>query len=178
MLAKIFTRIPSLAERWVEKDIERQQSPDAPPEAGVIEEEISKGIPWSQPVKPLKECRVAIVTTAGVHLKTDEPFDMFEEEGDATYRIIPSASTQDELMITHDYYEHIDADRDVNIIFPIHRLRDLAGSGYIGSVASNHFGFMGHIVGSLVSRLIHETAKEVAGKLKEDGVDIAIMVPG
>jgi len=178
ILAKLFTRIPSLAERWVEKDVAKLDSIDAPVEAKVIEDELALGIPWTPLSKPLNECRVAIITTAGVHLKTDEPFDMFDEEGDATYREIPSSSTQKDLMITHDYYEHIDADIDVNIIFPIDRLRELEEEGVVASVAINHYGFMGHIVGSYVSKLIHETAKEVAGKLEADGVDIVVIVPG
>lgn len=121
---------------------------------------------------------MAIVTTAGVHQRDQEPFDMGDPDGDPSYRVIDGRMPAADLMITHDYYDHADADRDINIVFPIERLRELASEGVIGGVALFHYGFMGHIVGPHIPELIEGTAPEVAGKLKEDEVDVALLIPG
>lgn len=82
-------------------------------------------IPWAPMTKRLSECRVAIVTTAGVHLKGEPPFDMFDKDGDHSFRAIPLSAPTDALKITHDYYDHTDAEKDINIVFPIDRLKGL-----------------------------------------------------
>jgi D-proline reductase (dithiol) PrdB len=81
-----------------------------------------------------------------------------------------------DLMITHDYYDHGAADRDVNTVFPLERLRELAPLGV--SVAPRHFGFMGHILGPERERLMRETAPEVARRLAADGTTHALFTPG
>src|SRR5512139_1403482 len=92
-------------------------------------------IPWAPLRKSLADCTVALVTTAGVHLAGDVPFDMEDRRGDPTCREIPGGTRAQDLVVTHDYYDHRDADRDVNIVFPSDRLREMAGDGEIGRVA-------------------------------------------
>lgn len=133
-------------------------------------------IPWASLVRPLRECTVALVTTAGVHLKGQTPFDMFDQQGDPSFREIPDGPLS-KLMITHDYYDHKDADRDLNIVFPLERLHELADEGIIGGVASHHFGFMGHITGPHVATLIEQTAPEVACRLYDQGVQAVVLTP-
>lgn len=123
--------------------------------------------------KELKDSRVAFITTAGVHLKSDEPFDI---RGDHTFRIIPGSARREDLTITHDHYDISEAMKDINVVFPLGILKDLAEEGRIGEVAPRHFGFMGYIPES--DRLIKETAPLVADMLVEDGVDIALLSPG
>jgi D-proline reductase (dithiol) PrdB len=81
-------------------------------------------------------------------------------------------------MITHDYYDHADADRDVNIVFPVERLRELAAAGEIGKLAERHYAFMGHITGPHVETLRRRTGPEVAALLKKAGVDVVLLTPG
>lgn len=162
MLGKIMTRYPKLAGRASEK---------VPP----IHVE---GRPWSALKKELRDSTVALVTTAGVHLKGQQPFDMENSEGDATYRELPSDTAKDDYMITHDYYDHSDADKDINVVFPIDRLREFVEEGRIGAVAQMNYGFMGHIAGALLDELINNTAPALAVKLKDAGVDVVIFTPG
>lgn len=162
LIAKLFTRIPSLAE-WVVKNIPSWQV---------------EGIPWAPFNKELKDCKIGLVTTAGVHLKTQKPFDMKDPDGDPTYREIPLDASKQDLMITHDYYDHKDADKDINIVFPIDRLKEMRDRGEIGSVSEMNFGFMGHIQGEHIWTLINETAPQVAVKLKEMQVDAVLLTPG
>lgn len=123
--------------------------------------------------KPLEACRVAFITTSGPHLKSDPPFDV---KGDHTYRMIPGTSQPEDIMITHDHYDHQPADQDLNCVFPLALLRELAQEGVIGEVAPRHFGLMGYI--PRTDLLMNETAPEMARQLKEDGVDLVLLSPG
>lgn len=146
--------------------------------AGYKPESISGVIPWNDFVKPLDECRVALVTTAGIHHKSQQPFDMQDVDGDPTYRELNGSAPWDDFTITHDYYDHTNAGKDPNIILPLDRLREFAGEGMIGSLAQKHYSFMGHIVGRHLDSLVEKTAVEIAGRLKADGVDLVILSPG
>lgn len=170
LTAKLLTRFPFLVERLAQRIAPWKPVP--PGSKGV------KGIPWTPFVRDLKDCKVAIVTTAGVHLKGQAPFDMKDPKGDPTFREVPRDTSKEQLMITHDYYDHRDADKDINIVFPIERLKELNGSGEIGEVAGLHYGFMGHIDGPHLYTLINKTAPEVAGRLKAQNVDVVILTPG
>jgi len=59
-------------------------------------------VPWTPLVKPIEVSRIVLVTTGGVHLKSDTPFDMSDSNGDPSFRMIPSQAKPEELMITHD----------------------------------------------------------------------------
>ena len=161
-IAKVITTFPSLSKRLVE----------------AYQPWESEDIPWTPAEKPLEEASVALVTTAGVHHRNQEPFDMKDPNGDPTYRIIDGTRALDSLMITHDYYDHADADRDVNIVLPLERMRELAASGRIGGLARRHYSFMGHIDGLHIRTLIEVTGREVAHFIREEGVDAVLLTPG
>lgn len=161
LFAFLFSRFPSLTARWLKKQRIDEYGPP----------------PWRPFTKPISQCRFALVTTAGVHRVEDAPFDMDDKDGDPTYRVIPKEATPDTLRITHDYYNHRDADKDVNIVFPLERLREFAEERVIGEVAPFHYSFMGHIDGRHVSRLLSETAPEVARQLKREHVDAVVLTP-
>lgn len=137
----------------------------------------SSNIPWTPLRKPLPQCRVALVTTGGVHLTSDQPFDMSDPNGDPTYRVIPAVSSPADLMITHDYYDHRDADNDINVVFPIDVLRWSQAEKRIGPSGTNFYSLMGHIQGSHLDTLINKTAPEIAKRLKNESVDVAIFTP-
>lgn len=162
LLAMALSRFPSLSPRIAEKV--------APVSFGEP--------PWAPLRKPLSGARLLLVTTAGVHLKGDEPFDMSNTDGDPVFRVIPPGAAAAELAITHDYYDHADADRDINIVFPVDRLRELAAEGRIGSLSARFFGFMGHITEPLLDKFVNETIPEMVRMALEDGADAALVTPG
>ncbi len=133
--------------------------------------------PWTPLRKDLRACAVALVTTAGVHLATDAPFDMGDRRGDPSFREVPSDAPGSLLRVTHDYYDHRDADRDVNVVFPIDRLRELRDAGEIGRTAPRHYSFMGHVTGPHLETLRGATSREVARRLREAGVDLVVLSP-
>jgi D-proline reductase (dithiol) PrdB len=102
---------------------------------------------------------------------------MMDSAGDPTFREIPSNISHENLTITHNYYDHSDADKDINIVFPIERVLELKKFGDIGDVNHRHFSFMGHITNQHVNTLMRDTAPQVASALKADGVDIVILTP-
>lgn len=162
LISKLYTKIPFLSER----------------SAKHIPPLVFDDTPWARFEGSLNDAKVAIVTTAGVHLKTDIPFDMQDSEGDASFRVIPSGTPISGLAVTHDYYDHSDADKDINVVFPIERLAELSKVGFIGTVAPAHYGFMGHIVGKNLAVLLKKTAPDVASRLKAKGVTAVILTPG
>jgi len=162
LLSRVLARFPSLVDRWA-----RGRSFARDGEAG----------PWAPLTKPLAACRVALVTTGGVHLRSQPPFDMANPDGDPTFREIPSGAPRGELVITHDYYDHRDAGLDLNVVFPLDRLEELAREGRIMGPAPLHLGFMGHVDGPLVERIVRETAPAAARRLLETGADVALLTP-
>lgn len=131
---------------------------------------------WFSPRKPLNQSRVALVSTSGVHLRSQEPFDTKNEAGDWSYRRIPSSIVPEELMISDEHYDHSEVDNDINCIFPITHLQALLEQGLIGSIADTYYGFMGFVPNP--KKLIQKTAPEVAQSLKEEFVDIVLLTPG
>lgn len=123
--------------------------------------------------KPLSDAKVAFITTAGVHLKSQSPFDT---DGDYSFREIPGDTKEEDLMITHTHYDHADADQDLDVVFPLAMLRGLASRGVIGSVAARHYGMMGYM--PQVNRLVTGAGPEMAQNLVDDGVDICLLSPG
>ena len=122
MVARLLTRYPGLVKRWAgAKDFSAEM---AGWRAG------PSFTPWTPLAKPVSECKVALVTTGGVHLRTQAPFDMENPDGDPTFREIPGAAARDVLTITHDYYDHRGADADLNVVFPARAAgRDGGGGG-------------------------------------------------
>jgi D-proline reductase (dithiol) PrdB len=127
-------------------------------------------VPWTPLRRPIAEATVAIVTTSGVHLAGDTPFQLVS---DPTFRVIPVTAEPADLTIDHIAYDRTDALRDPNLVFPLQRLRELEAEGVVGRVAGRHYGFglcreAGHLI---------EPAREVGRRLKRDGVDLALLVP-
>jgi len=161
VLAKVFSKSPWLFNQWVRQSTFAEFNDS----------------PWNEQTKPVNECRLALITTGGVHLKSQVPFDMKDPTGDPTFREIPADTCPSDLSITHNYYDHSDAEKDINIVLPIERVRTFESSGDIGDVNHRHFSFMGHIRDRHLPTLVTETAPRVADMLKADGVDIAILTP-
>lgn len=127
-------------------------------------------IPWSQLGKPISESTVVLISTGGVHLQTDRPFNL---AGDPTFREIPGDAEPNDLAISHLAYDTTDAIRDINLVFPLERLRELADEEAIGRVADVHYGF-GFMPNAAK---LTSAAKRVARRLRHADVDLALLVP-
>ncbi len=134
-------------------------------------------IPWSSLKKPLSECRLALVSSAGLVLPSQAPFDETVRGGDFTFREIPNETEISELRETHrsESFDHTGVHEDPNLAFPLDRARELAHRGRIGSLNGRHLSFMGSITAP--GRLVKQTAPEAARWLVDDGVDAALLTP-
>jgi D-proline reductase (dithiol) PrdB len=133
--------------------------------------------PWTPLSRPLSESTAAIVTTAGLHLRDDKPFNRDHPGGESTYRVIPSDSDPADIVQSHFSigFDRTAIYRDINITFPMDRVRELAERGVIGSVAPNHYSFMGALRDCTV--VAEQTGPEVARRLKAEGVDLVLLTP-
>ena len=124
--------------------------------------------------KPLNECKLALLTTGGLHLKTDPPFDTKHKEGDCSFRILPGDMEHKDIMVTHESYDHKFINEDINCVFPVDRMREYVREGMIASLSEEHYSFMGHIY---ITGPLLENSSKVGKRLKELGVDIAFLTP-
>lgn len=133
--------------------------------------------PWVTMTKPLSQCKVALVTSAGLHLRNDEPFTRDTPGGESTYRVIPSDCNPVDVVQSHFSigFDHTGIYRDLNVTFPVDRLRELAERGEIGSLSSDFYSFMGALRDP--SGVIDETGPEVARLMKAAGVEVALLTP-
>jgi len=121
--------------------------------------------------KPLAERRVVLISTAGLHKRGDRPF----RPGDGSYRVIPAETPARDLVMSHISvnFDRTGFQQDHNVVFPIDRLRELVADGAMGSMASVHYSFMG----AFPPDAAQPHATHLAGLLKQDGVDAALLVP-
>lgn len=123
--------------------------------------------------KPLSQVRLALVTTAGMHLRGDKTFTA----GDQSYRVIPSDVAARDIIQSHNSigFDRTAVYRDLNVTFPMDRLRELVERGIIGSTTSNYYSFMGAQTNP--TRILEETGPQVAQLLSREGADAAILTP-
>lgn len=124
--------------------------------------------------EPLAHRRVAIVTTAGLHLRGDRPFGQGRASDD--YRVLPGNASAADIVMSQlsTNFDRSGFQQDMNVVFPIDRLKELANEGVLASIADFHYSFMG--AGSPVNRM-EQKAREVAGLLKKDKVDAVLLTP-
>ncbi len=128
--------------------------------------------PWVKP-PPLAECRIAIVSTAGLQVRGDRPFGPSATATD--YRIISGDTPASELVMSHQSvnFDRTGFQEDHNVAFPLDRLNELARDGMIGGVADFHYSFMG----AAPIRKLEAKARELAMLLKKDQVDAVLLSP-
>ena len=128
--------------------------------------------------KPLSECKVAIVSSAGLYVRDlHEKFDHKVRGGDYTYRIISHDANLKHLADGQrsKSYNHSGIRQDSSTGMPIPQLNRLAEEGFIGRVNHRHFSVMGSILAPM--RFIKNTIPEIVQQMKEDRVDVVLLIP-
>ncbi len=121
----------------------------------------------------LDQSQVALVTTAGLHLRGDRPF----ERQDPGFRVIPGAVEPNELLQSHASigFDRTAMQRDINVVFPVDRLREFEREGVVGSLGPRFLSFMGaqadpeHVLSAAVG--------EALELLRADGTDVVLLTP-
>jgi D-proline reductase (dithiol) PrdB len=135
-----------------------------------------KCVPFTPLDRELARATVAIVTAAGVHRKDQDPFNIADELGDLTFRIFGAETQAPDLMVTHHHYDHADADRDINVVFPIDPLRELVREGLIGAVARLHIGYLGFTM--QLKQMYEEVAPKIAEEIEKKSRADAVVLTG
>jgi len=120
----------------------------------------------------LKDRRVAIVTTSGLHCRNDRPFQIDPND---FYRVIPGNVGANDLVMSHiaASFDRSGFQRDWNVVFPLDRLRELAEEGVIGSLADFHYS----ISSAHSAEEFESPMREIGALLKKDNVDAAVLTP-
>lgn len=132
-----------------------------------------KAVPYTPADRPLKGMTVALVSSAGVHRKTDPPYNL---EGDERFYVFPAEIQAADLMVTHGHYDHSDADRDINCVFPIDRLRELSAEGFIRGVSNKHIGFMGFT--RKLGEMYEQAAPAMGQEIERSQADAVVLTAG
>jgi D-proline reductase (dithiol) PrdB len=134
-------------------------------------------VPWTPLKKPLKDCRLVLVSSAGMVTNTQKPFDKSIRGGDFSAREIPSDVDVSTLSESHrsDAFDHTGIRQDPNLAFPVDRLREMVAAGFVGSLNQRYWSLMGS--NTAPGRLIKRTMPQVVPKLLQDQVDAALLIP-
>ncbi|MBP3950817.1 glycine/sarcosine/betaine reductase selenoprotein B family protein [Bacillus suaedae] len=139
-----------------------------------------KAIPYTPVDKPLHEMTIMIVSTSGVHLLSQEPYNTDPAEGDATYRVIPGDVDSKDLTVTHaapkDHYNTDFPKEDINTVFPIDRLREMVEDGDLGGVAEKHITMMGYSM--RLNKINKETIPALVKEVVRSKADAVLLTAG
>jgi D-proline reductase (dithiol) PrdB len=121
---------------------------------------------------PLRERRLALITTAGLHLRHDRPFQLDPND---FYRVIPGDVSANDLVMSHiaASFDRSGFQRDWNVVFPLDRLREMAQEGIIGSLADFHYS----VSSAHRAEEFQAAAQEIAALLKKDRVNAVLLLP-
>jgi len=146
----------------------------------IPEEDFKGDIPWTPMARPLKRATLALVTTAGISLKSDPPFDMEREKreairSDRSFRVIPRGTTAQEININHLHINTSYTQQDINVMLPLERMAELEKEAIIGRLADSHYSFYGFQWKS--TEFIPEAIAPMAQRMKQERVDAVFLTP-
>ena len=147
----------------------------------IPEEPSCDPIPWAPVAKPLAESKVALLSTSGLSMQGDPPFDMeFERKrptrGDGSWRALRNDATGDTIEANHLHIDTGYVRRDINVALPLDRLRELVAEGVVGAMAETHYSTMGY-QGNDTSEQEQVSAPAIAAQMKSEDVDLALLAP-
>ncbi|HEX2571875.1 MAG TPA: glycine/sarcosine/betaine reductase selenoprotein B family protein [Polyangia bacterium] len=119
----------------------------------------------------LRHRQVAIVSTAGLHLRTAPPFLGLSAE----YRELPFSAQPGDIVMSHvsPNFDRSGFQMDWNVAFPLDRLKELVREGVVGAAAETHYSFMG----ATDPTLMESRARTMARRMKDEDTDAVLLVP-
>ncbi len=148
-----------------------------------------RDIPWAEFKTGLADCKLALISSAGVFVKGQKPFSVaggvlpehlleqkFKELGDWSYRVVPAEVDSQDLRVAHSHLDSLRVEGDINCVFPIDRVRELVEETYVAESASHHFSLMGHI--PELKNLYAKTIPEIIQRLQQDRVTAVLIGSG
>ena len=146
----------------------------------IPDEEFKGFIPWTSMSKPLNQTTLALVTSAGISLKTDPPFDMEREKGepiwgDRSYRAIPRGTTEEDINVNHLHINTTYIKQDINVILPLARMAEFEQEGIIDRLAPTAYSFYGFQWQNM--DFLKEAIEPICKKMKLEEVEAVLLTP-
>ena len=146
----------------------------------IPDEEFRGSIPWTPMAKPLNQTTLALVTSAGVSLKIDPPFDMERERkeplwGDRSYRAIPRETTERDIEVNHLHIKTDYIQQDINVILPLARMAEFEQEKIIGRLAPTSYSFYGFQWQN--TDFLEEAIDPISKRMRLEGVEAVLMTP-
>jgi D-proline reductase (dithiol) PrdB len=146
----------------------------------IRDREFKGTIPWTPMSKPLNQTTLALVTSAGISLKTDPPFDMEREKreaiwGDRSYRSIPKGTTEKEIDVNHLHINTTYIKQDINVMLPLARMAEFEKEGVVGRLAPTSYSFYGFQWEN--TEFLKEAIAPISRKMKLEGVGAVLLTP-
>jgi len=146
----------------------------------IPKEEFTGYIPWTPLSKPLKETTIALITSAGISLRSDRPFDMEREKresswGDPTYRALPKGTTEKDIQIHHLHINLKPILEDINVILPLSRMAEFEQEGTIGRLAPTAYSFYGFQWKS--EDFLTQAIEPMSKRMRQEAVDAVLLTP-
>ncbi|HOO38842.1 MAG TPA: glycine/sarcosine/betaine reductase selenoprotein B family protein [Deltaproteobacteria bacterium] len=161
-----FRFMPPALRAWLMKDIP--------------EMDFTGDIPWTPLKKPLAETTFSLMTSAGISLKGDEPFDMDREKreptwGDPTHREIPRDTSEADIEVNHLHINTGYILEDLNVMLPMRRFSEFEDEGIIERLARTCYSYYGYQLDS--AYLLEQTMPKVAARMRQEGVEAVLLTP-
>ena len=132
----------------------------------------SEGVPWTPLPRPLANCTIMMLSSAGVHRKDEPPFQF---PNDLSFRLIDSSVNASDLKPSHPSPIRRPGEADINVVFPIERLRELQADGVFRALTSHHVSILGLIKDY---RALHfDMGPAIAEHARQEGADLLLLVP-
>jgi len=146
----------------------------------IPDEDFKGTIPWTPMSKPLNQATLALVTSAGISLKTDPPFDMEREKkdplwGDRSFRAIPRGTTEKEIDVNHLHINTNLVKQDINVILPLARMAEFEKEKIIGRLAPTAYSFYGFQWQN--TDFLSEAIEPISKRMKKEGVEAVFLTP-
>ena len=132
----------------------------------------SVGVPWAPLAKPLADCTVMLLASAGVRRKEEPPF---QPANDLTFRLIDATADPADLAPSHPAPIRRPGEADLNVVFPLERLRELQAEGLFRALTPHHVSILGPI--RKFRELHYEMAPAIAARARAEAADLMLFVP-
>jgi D-proline reductase (dithiol) PrdB len=146
----------------------------------IPEEEFKGSIPWTPMSKPLSQTTIALVTSGGISLESDPPFDMEREKreplwGDRSFRMIPRGTTENNIDVNHLHINTNYIKKDINVILPLARMAEFEQEKIIGRLAATAYSFYGFQWQN--TEFLSEAIAPISKKMKLEEVEAVLLTP-
>jgi D-proline reductase (dithiol) PrdB len=147
---------------------------------GIPAEPFSGSIPWTPMRGPCSETTFSLMTSAGISMKTDLPFDMEREKreptwGDPTHREIPRDATEADIDVNHLHIKTDYIKKDMDVMLPLKRFAEFEKEGVIGRLAPTCYSYYGFQLNP--QALLEKTMPRVVERMTEEGVQAVLLTP-